>query len=69
MSGGQNHRGLDHDPLNFIEGDLIAGSVIELGRLRRLVSGDLLRLLDGAAVLQVGGDAGGPEGVAADPIR
>lgn len=30
------------------------------------MGGDLLGLLDGSAVFEVGGDAGGPEGVVAD---
>jgi hypothetical protein len=36
---------------------LIAGSVIELRRLRTLVAGDRLGILDGAAVFEVSGDA------------
>src|SRR5271157_1455474 len=55
---------LDHDPLDFIERNLVAGAVVELSRLRGFVSGDLLGMLDGAAVLQIGSDAGGPEGMA-----
>jgi hypothetical protein len=57
---------LDHDPLDFIERNLVAGAVVELSRLRGFVSGDLLGMLDGAAVLQIGSDAGGPEGMATD---
>jgi len=38
------------DPLNFIERDLIAGSVIELGGFWRFVGGDLLGVFQGAAV-------------------
>jgi hypothetical protein len=54
------------DLLDLVEVDLVAGAVIELGRLGRLAVGDGLGVLDGAAAFQVGGDAGGPEGVAAD---
>ena len=38
----------------------------QLGGARRLVRRDLLRVLQSAAVLEVGGDAGGAECVAAD---
>ena len=55
---------LNHDPFDLIEADLVSGAVVELGRARRLVGGDGLGVLDTAAVEQVGGDAGGPEGVA-----
>ena len=54
------------NPLDLVERDLVAGAVVELGRARRLVRRDLLRVLQRAAVLEVGGDAGGAEGVAAD---
>ncbi len=57
---------LNHNLLYLVERDLVVGAVIELGGLRGFVVGDLLGLLDGAAVLEVGGDAGGPEGVVAD---
>src|SRR3954454_22832198 len=60
---------LNHNPLDFVEGNLVAGAVIELGGLGRLVGGNLLGLLDGAAGFEVGGDAGGPERVAANPRR
>jgi hypothetical protein len=49
-----------------IECDLIAGAVVELGDFRAFVVGDLLGLLDGAAVFQVGCDAGAPEGMVAN---
>ena len=57
---------LNPDPLDFIEVDLVAGAVIELGCLGAFVVGDPLGVLDGAAFFEVGGDAGGPEGMAAD---
>ena len=56
---------LNRDPLHFVQRDVIAGTVVELGCARGFVSGDGLGVLDGAAVFQVGGDAGGPEGVTA----
>src|SRR5829696_4569951 len=47
--------------------DLVAAPVVKLGRAGRGVIGDHGGLLQCAAVLQVGRDAGGPEGVIADP--
>ena len=41
--------------------------VVELGGPWRLVVGDVLGRLERAAVLQVGGDAGGAEGMVPDP--
>ena len=58
------HPPLNHNSLDFIEGDLVRGAVVELGGAGGLVGGDSLGVLDAAAVEQVGGDAGGPEGVA-----
>src|ERR1039458_6663422 len=54
----------DSNPLNFIQRDLVARAVVELGGSWRLVGGDRLGVLDRTSVLQVRGDAGGPEGVA-----
>jgi hypothetical protein len=51
---------------NFIQRDLILPSIIQFGRARRLVIGDLLRDFERAAVLEVRGDAGGAERVVAD---
>src|ERR1700730_6668175 len=56
----------DREPFYLIEGDLVTGPVVELGRPRRLVVGHRLRLLERPAVLQVDGDPGRPEAVAAD---
>src|SRR5436305_1715456 len=56
------------NPLDFVERNLVAGAVVELGGLGALVGRNLLGLLDGPARFEVGGDAGGPEGVAADPL-
>ncbi len=60
---------LDNDSLDLIERGLIARSILELGCLRALIAGDGLGILDGGPVRQVGGDAGGPEGMAASPGR
>ena len=59
---------LNCDPLDLVERDLVAGAVVELGGLGAGVVGDFLGLLERAAVLAVGGDAGGPEGVVADGV-
>jgi hypothetical protein len=44
------HRGQrqssDEDTLDLIQADRIVGAVIQLGRARRLVAGDLLRVLN-----------------------
>jgi hypothetical protein len=60
----------------LVQPDRITGAVIELGRARRLAEGprermvrDLLRVLDCTTVLQVGGDAGSAEGVAAGRVQ
>src|SRR5919109_1598664 len=59
----------NQNPLDLVEGDGIAGAVVELGGARRLVRGDRLGVLNGAPVLEVGGDAGRPEPMAADARR
>jgi hypothetical protein len=41
-------------------------AIVELGRARRLVIGDVLRVLERALVLEIRGDGGRAEGVAAD---
>ena len=46
--------------------DLFLSSVVEHGGARGLVVGDVLGGFQGAVVAEVGGDAGGPEGVVAD---
>ena len=53
-------------PFDFIQADLVAGAVVELGGARGLVGGDRLGVLQGAAGLQVIDDAGGAEGVVVD---
>jgi len=57
---------LDGDAFDLVEADLVGRSVVELGCAWGLVGGDLLRVLQRTAVLEVGGDAGGAEGVAAE---
>jgi hypothetical protein len=52
---------LNREPLNLLERDLIAGAVVKARGLRAGVIGDLLDALDSDAVLQIGGDASGPE--------
>ncbi len=58
---------LNGDPFHLVQRNLILPPVVELGGPWGLVVGDVLRRLERAAVLQVGGDAGGAEGVVADP--
>ena len=45
-------------PLDLIERDLVRRPVVEFGGSGGLVGGDGLGVFEGAAVLQVGGDAG-----------
>lgn len=40
----------NHDPLYFVECDLIPGTVVELGGALRFVGSDRLGVLDGATV-------------------
>jgi hypothetical protein len=47
---------------------LIARAVIELGRPRRFVCGNLLSMLERAAILQIGCNAGRAEGMAAGGV-
>jgi hypothetical protein len=56
------------DLLDLVERDLVAGAVVELGRARALVRGHRLGVFERAAALEVGGDAGCPEYVAAEPF-
>ena len=52
------------DPLDLVKRDLIAGPVVEFGGPRAFVRGHGLRVLERAAGLKVGGDAGCAEHVA-----
>lgn len=58
---------LNRNALDLVERNLILPPVVELGRPRALVVGDVLRGFKRAVVLQVRGDAGRPEGVVPDP--
>ena len=55
----------DHNPLHFVERDLIAGTVVKLGGFWAFVMGERLGLLDDAAVPEIGGDASYPKLVSA----
>ena len=57
---------LDRDPLDLIERDRVVGTIVEFRRARAFMRGHSLRVLQRAAGFQIGGDAGGTEGVAAD---
>src|SRR5262245_9874187 len=65
-SGTLSNVALDDDAFDLVERDLVASTVVELSRPGALMSRDSLCVLDGPAVLEVGGDAGRAEGVAAD---
>jgi hypothetical protein len=56
----------NRNSLNLFERNGISGAVVELGRPRRGLGGNPLGLFERAAIFEVGGDAGGAEGVAAD---
>lgn len=57
----------DQDALNLVSVHLVGAPVIELRGVGRGVMGDHGGTFQRAAVLQVGGNAGGPEGFVADP--
>ena len=57
---------LNRNALDLIQRDRIVGAVIELGGARALMCGHRLRVLESAAGLEVGGDAGRAEDVAAE---
>jgi hypothetical protein len=59
----------DGDLLNFIERDLVAGAIIELGGARTFVRGHGLRVFQRAAGFEIGGDARGAEGMRLDARR
>src|SRR5205809_606250 len=44
---------------------VVAAQVVEFGCSWAFVRGDLLRVLDGSAILQIGGNAGRPKGMVA----
>jgi hypothetical protein len=53
-------------PLHLVSGEPLLRAVVKLGRTRALVRRHFLRVLERAAVSEVGGNPGGAEGVAAD---
>jgi hypothetical protein len=53
---------------DFVHRDLVACAVIELGRTRRFVRSDLLRILERAAIFQIGCDTGRPKSMAAGRV-
>ena len=57
----------NRNPLYFIERDLIAGPIVELGRPRAFMRGHRLGVLQCATGFQIGRYARGAEGMAADP--
>src|ERR1700726_4590787 len=57
------------DSLDLVLGEPLLGAVVELGRARALVRGHFLRVIERAAVGEVGRDPGGAERVAADRLR
>lgn len=56
---------LQHNPLDFIETDLIPSSIIQLRRPGTLMRRDRLGVLHGAPIFEVGRDPRRPERVAA----
>ena len=56
------------DAFDFLRRKFLAGTVVELGGPRRFVRGDLLRVLQRAAILHIGGDTGRAKCVAAGGI-
>ena len=56
----------DDDALELIEGDVVAGAVLEHGGSGALMGGDLARMLELAAIGEIGGNPGCPEGMAGE---
>jgi hypothetical protein len=57
---------LDHNPLDLIEADLIAPSIVELRRAHRGMVRHRGGFFQCAAILEIGGDPGRPEAVVAE---
>src|SRR5258708_2441818 len=57
---------LNRDALDLVERDLIAGAVVKLRGARAFVRGHGLSVFERAAGLEIGGDAGRAEHVAAE---
>ena len=63
MPLGESHSS-NRNPFYLVKGNLVAGSIIQLRCSGRLVGSDALGVFNHAAVLKIGGDPGGPEGLA-----
>ncbi len=61
LNGNPVETSLNSDLLDLVERDLVVGAVVELGGAGTLVGGHGLRVLEGAAIVEIGGDAGGAE--------
>jgi DNA-binding transcriptional LysR family regulator len=57
----------NRNPLDFVEGDRIAGAVVKLGGARAFVRGHQLGVFERSTIVKIGGYAGCTEAVAADP--
>src|SRR3954465_12037784 len=57
---------LDRNPFYFIQRNLVAGTVIELGRARAFMRGHGLGIFQRSTGLEIGGNASCPEDVAAE---
>src|SRR6266436_364866 len=57
---------LKPNPLHHVLSEPLLRPIVELGCVRALVRGHFLRVLERAAIGEIGGDAGGAERVAAD---
>lgn len=55
-------------PLNFVLGQPFLRAVVKLGRARALMRRHFLRVLERAAVGEIGGNTGRPERVTADRL-
>jgi hypothetical protein len=51
---------LNHDALDLIEAELVAPAIVELRRARRGMVRHRCRLLEGAAILEIGSNPGQP---------
>ena len=60
---------LNRNFFDLVERDAVAGAVVELGRSRAFVGGDLLGLFECPAVFEVGGDASSSECVITNRCR
>lgn len=55
----------NQNPFDLVQADRITAALIKLRCVGRCVVGHMGGLFQGSPVFQIGGDAGGPEGVAA----